>query len=67
MTGAYVTSNISTYGNNPYYNSNIGVESYLIELGYIIDNTDLNNIKTNKDKYIDAIAKSIDKEIKKAY
>ena len=67
MTGAYVTSNISTYGNNPYYNSNIGVESYLIELGYIIDNTDLNNIKTNKDKYIDSIAKSIDKEIKKAY
>lgn len=67
MTGAYVTNNISTYGNNPYYNSNIGVESYLIELGYIIDNTDLNNIKTNKDKYVDAIAKSIDEEVKKVY
>lgn len=66
MTGAYITNDISPYGNNPYYNSNIGVESYLIELGYIINSNDLNNLNINQQKYIEAISKTIDDEIKKA-
>lgn len=65
MTGAYITNNISPYGNNPYYNSNIGVESYLIELGYIINSEDINNLNINQQKYIEAISKTIDEEIKK--
>ena len=46
-----------------YYNSNIGVESYLIELGYIINKTDLNTMLNNQKAYIEAIAKSIQEHI----
>lgn len=56
MTGAYVDdSNPEKVGINPYYNSNIGNESYLLELGYISNSSDLNIISNN----IDDIAKAI--------
>lgn len=59
VTGAYVDGRNKTYGKNEYYNSNIGVESYLIELGYIINKTDLNNMLNNKALYVEAIKETV--------
>lgn len=58
-TKAYVDGRNKKYDANPYYNSNIGIESYILELGYIIDDNDLYNIIKNQDKYIEAISTSI--------
>ena len=59
MTGAYVDDrNSPKILGNPYFKSNIGSESYLLELGYLTNSTDLNNIDTNMDKYVDAIVNS---------
>jgi len=63
LTGAYVDGRNESDGINPYYNSNKGVESYIIELGYIINNEDINNILNNKQNYINAIKDSIYKEL----
>ena len=65
MTGAYVDdSNPEKVGVNPYYNSNIGTEAYLIELGYITNKNDLNIIKNKQTEYIQAIANAFNKEEK---
>ena len=57
MTGAYVDNrNEPKIKANPYYNSNIGSEAYLCELGYLTNATDLENINNNLDKYVTAIA-----------
>ena len=56
ITGAYVDDRNPEVGNNPYYNSNVGCETYLIELGYITNKSDVENIKNNLDKYTEAIA-----------
>ena len=56
MTGAYIdNSNPDKVGVNPYYNSNIGNESYLLELGYLSNSSDLKII----DGSIDDIARAI--------
>ena len=56
MTGAYVDdSNPEEVGVNPYYDSNVGNESYLLELGYLSNSSDLNIISNS----IDDIAKAI--------
>lgn len=47
------------YSENKYRNSNVGVESYLIELGYMNVRKDLNNILNNEDLYVEAIVNSI--------
>lgn len=66
LTGAYVDdSNEEEVGTNPYYNSNIGVETYLLELGYLTNPTELDLITSNIDNYAKAIAKSISENIKK--
>ena len=60
MTGAYVDdSNPEKVGINPYYNSNIGNESYLLELGYISNSSDLNIISNNIDEIAKAISDAI--------
>ena len=59
-TGAYVDGTNSNYGINKYRNSNVGLEGYLIELGYINSDEDLDNILENKSSYIEAICTSID-------
>ncbi len=59
VTGAYVDSRNPEDDWNPYYNSNQGVESYLLELGYINSSTNLNILLTEKDKYIEAIKMSV--------
>lgn len=44
---------------NLYYNSNVGVESYLLELGYMPNIIDRNNIINNYEKYAEGISKGI--------
>ena len=58
MTGAYVDNRNDDVIYNPYYNSNVGIESYLLELGYLSNKDDLNNILNNTDKFTDSIAKT---------
>ena len=58
-TGAYVNGSNKNYGENIYRNSNVGVEGYLIELGYMNVNADLRNVLNNPGKYVQAIMDSI--------
>jgi N-acetylmuramoyl-L-alanine amidase len=58
-TNAYIDGRNKEYGANKYYNSNIGVEGYLLELGFLTCAADLSNILNNKKLYVSAIAKSI--------
>lgn len=64
-TNAYIDGRNTAYSGNKYYNSNVGIESYMLELGYINIKSDLNNVLTNQDLYIQAIADSIDLEFSK--
>ena len=59
VTGAYVDNRNEEIKANPYVKSNIGSETYLLELGYISNNNDLNNLLNNMDKYAEGIVKSI--------
>ncbi len=63
ITGSYVDGREEDVGINPYYNSNKGIESYIIELGYIIDNDDLSEIINNQENYVNVIAKTINNEL----
>jgi len=64
MTGAYVDdSNPEKVGVNPYYNSNIGNESYLLEIGYLSNSSDLDILLKEEDKIVDAISDAIKKEL----
>lgn len=64
MTGAYVDdSNPSEVGVNPYYDSNIGSESYLLELGYCTNSSDLDIIMNNESEYASGIALALSEYI----
>ncbi len=65
MTGAYVDDRNEKQQANDYYNSNIGTEAYLMELGYLSSDNDLNIIKTEQKQIAEAIAKSIENNLKK--
>ncbi len=58
MTGAYIDGRDPTYENNPYYNSNMGVETYLLELGYITNLSNIENIIANEESYTDVIVET---------
>lgn len=62
-TGAYVDGRNKTYGTNKYYNSNVGVEAYLLELGYINHSGNLKNLLNNKDGYVKGIVEAVKSEI----
>ncbi len=62
-TGAYVDGRNKIYGANLYCNSNIGIESYLLELAYINSKTDLQNILNNQHGYVEGIIKAIQENI----
>lgn len=62
-TGAYVDGRNKTYGTNLYCHSNIGIESYLLELGYINNRTDLQNILNNQKGYVEGIINTIKENI----
>lgn len=59
VTGAYVDGRNSEILANPYVKSNVGTESYILELGYLSNKNDLNNVINNIDKYALGIAVSI--------
>lgn len=54
-TNAYVDGRNKLYGKNPYYNSNMGVESYLLELGFMNSTSDFENILNNRNLYVEGI------------
>ena len=58
-TNAFVDGRNKSFGINKFFNSNIGIESYLIKLGYIKVNDDFNNVNNNYDNYMQAISDSI--------
>ena len=65
MTGAYVDDrNSPKILGNAYYNSNIGSEAYLLELGYLSNQSDLQNLINKQELYVEAIVKSIKNELK---
>lgn len=65
MTGAYVDdSNPEKVGVNKYYNSNVGIESYIIELGYLTNREDFDVITNKKEAYAQSIANTIIEELK---
>lgn len=59
ITNAYVDGRNKEYKANLYYDSSIGNESYLLELGYINSDIDLNNLLNNKEGYLNGIVQSI--------
>lgn len=58
-TNAFVDGRNTAYGTNKYYKSNVGIESYLIELGYMNVERDLTSVIANSDAYAEGIAQSI--------
>ena len=62
ILNAYVDGRNKKNDLNPYYNSNHGCETYLVELGYISSNSNLDILLKEKDLYIDSIVKSIKDE-----
>ena len=54
-TNAYVDGRNKDYGANPYYNSNMGVESYLVELGFMNSTSDFKNVLENRSLYVEGI------------
>ncbi len=59
VTGSYVDDRNKEKPWNNYYNSNHGCESYLVEVGYINSLKNLNILLNEKDKYIEAIKRTI--------
>ena len=59
-TNAYVDGRNTSFGANKYYKSNIGIECYQIELGYI--KTDLEKLLSEKEQYTKAIADAINQK-----
>ena len=59
LTHAYQDGRNKKYGLNPYYNSNIVAEGYLIELGYITYLDDLDKFINNSEDFSKMISKSI--------
>lgn len=63
-THAYVDGSNTDYNENPYYDSNDTAESYLMELGYIDNVRELENILDNPKGYAKGIALSIEEYLK---
>lgn len=59
-TGAFVDGRDTRYGSNEYRNSNTGVETLLIELGYISIDEDLKNIISNQKEYVKGIVDAVE-------
>lgn len=57
MTGAYMDNRNNDV--NPYYNSNVGNESYLIETAYLSNSNDLDVLINNQNKIAKAISDTI--------
>ncbi len=62
MSGAYKDNRDGT-PYNFYVNSNVGMESYLLELGYLTSRKDVNNLSDNLDSYVDGIVNAMLEEL----
>lgn len=62
-TGAFVDGRDTRYGSNEYRNSNTGVETLLIELGYISIDEDLKNIISNQKEYVKGIVDAVETQV----
>ena len=58
-TNAFVDGRNTKYGTNKYYNSNTGIESYVVDLGYMSIEKDLSIIVNNMSGYLDGILNSV--------
>lgn len=65
VTGAYVSDLNKKVGYNPYYNSNVGAEAYILELGYITNKDDLEIIKSKHKEYAKGVVDAINANLKK--
>lgn len=63
VTNAYVDGRDEDVGINPYYNSNIGIEAYLVEMGYLTNSEDYNNLTNHADRYVEALYQAIMQEL----
>ena len=59
ITGAFADGRNTAYGTNKYMNSNRGVETYILELGYISETSDLENIIENRNGYLEGIVQAV--------
>lgn len=59
INGAYIDGRNTDSGSNIYRTQNVGIEAYIMEIGYISNENDLNKIKNNMNLYVEAIAKGI--------
>jgi len=59
ITKAFTDGRNYNYPANPYYDSNHGIESYLLELGYISNDKNLEHLLNNKKEYIEGIVESV--------
>lgn len=66
MMNALMDGRDNSKDKNPYYNSNQASESYLLELGYINNKSNLYYITDHKNEYVELLAKSINEYIKKS-
>ena len=64
ITGAYIDGRDKRIPKNEFFNSNVGSEGYLLELGYLNNSKDLNNLVNNMDGYIDGIVLSFKQKLK---
>lgn len=62
-TGAFVDGRDTRYGSNEYRDSNTGVETLLIELGYISIDEDLKNIISNQKGYVKGIVDAVETQV----
>ena len=65
ITGAYIDDRNEEVPPNYYYNSNMGCESYLLELGYITNVDDVDILVNKKDDYVDAIVDAFVKNMER--
>ncbi|MDD2435557.1 MAG: N-acetylmuramoyl-L-alanine amidase [Bacilli bacterium] len=64
ITRPYVDGDNKKKAENLYRFSNVGAESYILELGYIQSKEDINNFNTKQDLYIEGIANAIVEHLK---
>ena len=65
MTAAYVDNRNDESNYNLYYDSNVGCESYLLELGYITNASDVEILVNKKNEYINAISDAFVKNMER--
>ena len=59
VTGAFMDGRSPAFGVNRYYDSGVGVETYLCELGYLSAEDDLQRLLTAPESYADGMAAAI--------